>query len=78
LQETVSFIEKDVQSCFGKFYPKLLFFSCTFSGEKLQTTALGLALASSIQNYCSLAVLLVGKTANYYIRKRKQLQGFSK
>ena len=33
---------------------------------------------SSVQKYCSLAVLLVGKTTGYITRKGKQLQGFSK
>jgi hypothetical protein len=32
---------------------------------------------SSVQKYCSLAVLLVGMTVNYGIRERKKLQAFS-
>ena len=32
---------------------------------------------SSVQKYCSLAVLLVGMTVNYGIRERKELQAFS-
>ncbi|MGA9187215.1 MAG: IS5/IS1182 family transposase, partial [Methanosarcina sp.] len=32
---------------------------------------------SSVQKYCSLAVLLVGITLNYGIRERKELQAFA-
>jgi hypothetical protein len=32
---------------------------------------------SSVQKYCSLAVLLVGITVNYGIKERKELQAFS-
>ncbi|MGB9940019.1 MAG: IS5/IS1182 family transposase, partial [Methanosarcina sp.] len=32
---------------------------------------------SSVQKYCSLAVLLVGMTVNYGINERKELQAFS-
>ncbi len=32
---------------------------------------------SSVQKYCSLAVLLVGRTVNYGIRERKELKAFA-
>jgi len=45
--------------------------------KRRRITARDVNMRSSVQKYCSLAVLLVGITLNYGIREKKELQAFA-